>query len=70
MDQDERCRVSQMTADPWWKPRIGEWSEMAMLVDRSVELSLDCVLNGDDHRGVCGAGDSWEGCPPSGLSLV
>jgi hypothetical protein len=44
MDQDERCRVSQMTADPWWKPRIGEWSEMAMLVDRSVELSLDCVL--------------------------
>jgi hypothetical protein len=50
MDQDERCRVSQMTADPWWKPRIGEWSEMAMLVDRSVELSLDCVLNAGPER--------------------
>jgi hypothetical protein len=33
-----------MIADPQWKPRIGEWSEMGTLVDRSVELSLDCVL--------------------------
>jgi hypothetical protein len=33
-----------MLADPQWQPCIGEWSEMGTLVDRSVELSLDCVL--------------------------